>query len=82
MAPAAARQRVLDVSALPPPEPLVRVLAELETLRPGEYLCMRHRREPCLLYPRLLALGFDYRTRPGAHTAYEILIWRRGEEAP
>lgn len=40
---------------------------------------MLHRREPHLLFPELDARGFDYRMQSGAHTAFEILIWRCGD---
>lgn len=74
-----AQERLLDVSHLEPPEPLVRVLAEVEALQPGEYLRMLHHRDPVPLYPLLEEQGFAYETRPGKQTAFEILIWRRGD---
>ena len=40
------RERLLDVRGLEPPEPLERVLAEMETLGTDERICMVHRREP------------------------------------
>jgi hypothetical protein len=74
-----AREHLLDVSDLEPPEPLLRVLAELDTLARGEYLRMLHRLEPLPLYPILREHGFEHETRAGTHSAYEILIWRRGD---
>ncbi len=76
------RERVLDVSALPPPEPLERALEALDRLAPGEYLRLLHRREPRLLYPQLEARGFCYRVRPGQGVPFEVLIWRKGDRAP
>ncbi|RMD71081.1 MAG: DUF2249 domain-containing protein [Gammaproteobacteria bacterium] len=75
-----ARERVLDVSDLPPPEPLQKALEAAENLAPGEYLRLIHRREPLLLYPQLEARGFCYRVRPGRTSAFEVLIWRQGDE--
>lgn len=74
-----ARERVLDVTGLPPPEPLERALAALPELGRGEYLRMLHWREPFPLYAILHDLGFAYSVRAGGGTPYEILIWRRGD---
>jgi len=69
----------LDVSVLEPPEPMERVLAAVDELRPGEYLHLLHRREPFPLYPILEEMGFAFMTRPGRAAAYEIFVWRRGD---
>jgi len=61
------------------PEPLLRALAELESLRPGDYLRMLSRRDPLLLYPLLESQDFSYRQRRGEDGVYEILIWRNGD---
>ncbi len=68
----------LDVSDLEPPEPLVRALAEIDTLEEGQYLHMRHRREPCLLYPNLEQRGFAHLTRASG-SGFDVFIWRRGD---
>jgi uncharacterized protein (DUF2249 family) len=52
----------LDVSELPPPEPLVKILETLETLPPGSTLLVHHARRPIHLYPRLDALGCQHET--------------------
>jgi len=69
-------ERVIDVSELEPCEPLERTLDALETLAPGERLCVLHRREPHLLYPILAERGYRWETTPGARSAFEIRIWR------
>ncbi len=74
-------ERRLDVSDLEPCEPLERTLEALATLAPGERLCVLHRREPRLLYPLLAEQGFEWSTREGGEQAFEIRIWRRGDEA-
>jgi hypothetical protein len=56
-------------------------MAAVSELTPGEYLCMRHRREPFPLYEALAEMGFAYRVRDGVHTRYEILIWRADDPA-
>jgi uncharacterized protein (DUF2249 family) len=52
----------LDVRALPPPEPMVRVLERLDTLAQGETLEVLLGRRPLFLYPQLEARGFAHRT--------------------
>ena len=73
-------ERVLDVSALEPCEPLERSLAAAEELAPGDHLRILHRREPFPLYDLLAARGFAHRTVPGTRTAFEVLVWRRDDE--
>ncbi len=66
----------LDVSDLEPPEPLVKVLAKIDALAEGEYLHVRHRREPCLLYPNLEQRGFDHLSCSNG-SEFHIFIWRK-----
>jgi TusA-related sulfurtransferase len=47
----------IDCSGLEPPEPMVRVLAALETLVPGQVLFALLAREPLFLFPELTARG-------------------------
>jgi uncharacterized protein (DUF2249 family) len=72
-------ERQLDVSHLEPCEPLERTLEAIQTLQPGDYLRVIHRREPHLLYPLLDKGGFSWHTRPGDGPAWEIFIWQRGD---
>lgn len=74
-----AREHILDVSDLEPPEPLQRVLEALSELGEGDYLHMLHRREPLLLYPELEQRGFRYLTITGGNHECELLIWRDGD---
>lgn len=48
----------LDNRDLDPPEPMVRILAAAEKLRPGETLSALLRREPVFLFPQLEKRGF------------------------
>ena len=75
------RERLLDVSGLEPPDPLMLTLAAAEELAEGGYLRMLHRRDPCLLPDNLRQRGFDFVIRPGAQTAVEVFIWRKGDHA-
>ena len=53
---------IVDVRGLEPPEPMVRVLGRLDTLRPGQRLVVLHERRPMLLYPQLEDRGFVHET--------------------
>jgi len=75
-----AREVVLDVSELEPPEPLVQSLAAIGQLQRGDYLRLMHRRRPCLLYDNLQQRGFSSETRAGRMVACEVLIWRTGDD--
>jgi hypothetical protein len=54
--------RTIDVSHLPPPLPMVRILETLRDLGPGETLLVNHTRRPIHLYPKLDALGCTHET--------------------
>ena len=66
---------LLDVSDLAPPEPLERTLEAADELKPGQFLRMLHRRDPCMLYANLDENGFKYFQRKGLTTAVELFIW-------
>jgi len=74
-------ERILDLCNLEQPEPLLRALAELESLLPGDYIRMLCHRDPLLLYPMLESQGFSYTRRRDSDNAYEILIWRASDVA-
>ena len=71
---------LLDARLLEAPEPLLRATATLETLAPGCFLHMIHRRRPELLYPQLAADGFSVETLETEPGCFHILIWRDGDE--
>jgi uncharacterized protein (DUF2249 family) len=50
-----------DNRDLEPPEPMVRALAALEELRPGETMTVLLRREPVFLFPELGKRGHEWR---------------------
>lgn len=66
---------LLDVSELEPPEPLTLTLEAAAQLKPGQYLRMLHRREPCMLFGNLDDNHFRYYQRKGTTTAVEVFIW-------
>jgi uncharacterized protein (DUF2249 family) len=51
----------LDNRDLDPPEPMVRILAALERLAPGQTLCALLSREPVFLFRELTKRGHDWR---------------------
>ncbi|MGH7300488.1 MAG: DUF2249 domain-containing protein [Candidatus Rokuibacteriota bacterium] len=53
---------VLDVRGLEPPQPMVRVLEEIDRLGSGAELEVRHDRRPIFLYPQLDERGFMHET--------------------
>lgn len=75
------QERVLNVSDLPPPEPLEKVLEAIDTHTSGQYIRMLHCREPFPLYGILENIGFKHLTRLGQETSFEIFIWRKGDAA-
>lgn len=74
-----AREIILDVSELEPPEPLVLTMEAANQLQAGEYVRMLHRRDPCLLYAQLEENNYQYRQRKGVSTAVELFIWRKDD---
>jgi uncharacterized protein (DUF2249 family) len=73
----ASDRAVLDVRGLEPPQPMQRVLEEIERLGPGAELEVRHDRRPLFLYPQLDERGFVHETDEPEPGLVRILI-RRG----
>jgi uncharacterized protein (DUF2249 family) len=71
---------LLDVRGLEPPEPMVQILARLDTLRPGQRLVVLHDRRPMLLYPQLDERGFVHNTEELGPSLVRIVI--RGPASP
>lgn len=65
----------LDVSGLEPPEPLERILDALADLPEGDWLRVRHRREPHPLYGMLRNMDYRWYTVARSPDDFEILIW-------
>lgn len=72
----APRRVVLDVRGLEPPQPMVRVLEEIDRLGPGAELEVRHDRRPVFLYPQLDERGFAHETDEPERGLVRILIRR------
>jgi uncharacterized protein (DUF2249 family) len=71
------RRTVLDVRGLEPPQPMVRVLEEIDRLGPGAELEVHHDRRPMFLYPQLEERGFTHQTDEPEPGLVRILI-RKG----
>lgn len=67
---------VLDVRGLEPPQPMLRVLEQLDALGPGRRLEVLHDRRPVFLYPQLEDRGFVHETDEPAAGLVRILISR------
>lgn len=65
----------IDVSELEPPEPMERILARLQQLKPGQLIRVRHRREPFPIYPMLEQAGYKHCCIPSGTEAFLIYIW-------
>jgi len=72
-------ERILDVSDMEAPEPLLRAVAALETLPHGDYLRFRHRMKPCHLYAAMEKKGLAWDTRHGEVVECELFIWHQGD---
>ena len=72
-----AREHVLDVCGLEPPEPFERVLDALDHLGPGDQLKVVIDRRPVPLFRALERNGFAYREATGQDLLLEITIWRK-----
>ena len=68
-------EQTIDVSALEPPEPLEQILDHLADLVPGDWLRVRHRRDPVPLYRMLRDMGYHWQTTCVAAEHFEIVIW-------
>jgi len=71
------KKRNLDVRGLEAPEPLERILGELDSLQSDEQLDVTHWREPLLLYPILVERAWQYKTEYDEKArTYLISIWK------
>ncbi|HXV31663.1 MAG TPA: DUF2249 domain-containing protein [Sinorhizobium sp.] len=65
----------LDLTELDPPEPMVRILAAAERMRPGEVLFALLSREPLFLFPELAKRGHQWAGNfDETRTTFRILV--------
>ena len=48
----------IDVRGLPPPQPIVSILALVESIRDATPVVVHHERDPLFLYPELAEIGW------------------------
>lgn len=73
--------RSFDFSDLDPPQPMVRILSELESMSPGEVLFAVLAREPLFLFPELTKRGHKWAGNyDSAGTAFRIMVKRGASE--
>ena len=48
----------IDVRGLPPPQPMVSILALVESIRDSTPVVVHHERDPLFLYPELAEIGW------------------------
>lgn len=66
----------LDCSLMEPPEPMLRVLEQLDRLKQGEGIKMLHRMKPRLLFPKLQERGWNFRVIEQTPDQIEVRIWQ------
>ena len=72
-----AMEYLLNAVDMEPPEPFVRTMEMIQDLQPGDYLRLRHRREPFPLYDNLNQSGFSFITCTGGDVEYDVFIWSK-----
>ena len=65
----------LDCNLMEPPEPILRVLEQLDHLK-GEGIKMLHRMKPRLLFPKLQERGWNFRDIELTPDQVEVRIWK------
>lgn len=71
--------RSFDLSDLDPPQPMVRILSELETMQPGEVLFAVLAREPLFLFPELTKRGHKWAGNFDATASAFRMMIKRGK---
>jgi len=66
----------LDVSCLPAPEPMTRIIQALAELTEQQVLQVHHRREPFPLYEKLTCAGWLYSCRQIKEESFVIYIYQ------
>jgi len=67
----------LDVSSLPAPEPMTKIIQSLALLTKQQFLQVHHRREPFPLYEKLTTAGWQYCCQQQTEESFIIYIYQR-----
>ncbi|MCL4767203.1 MAG: DUF2249 domain-containing protein [Hyphomicrobiaceae bacterium] len=66
----------IDVRGLPPPEPMVAVIALIERPETGDIIIVHLEREPVFLFPELDERGWSYEPIPGDPGEFRLRLTR------
>jgi uncharacterized protein (DUF2249 family) len=69
----------LDVRALSPPEPMMRILEVIPQVDEKTLLLVHHHREPLFLYEKLQARGYHWHVKKIDENYFHVKIWKNGE---
>ena len=70
------KEIVLDVSEFEAPEPLIRAVVALESLKEDEILLFVHRMNPRHLFNEIAVRGLFYTVIADEPNRFELKIWR------
>ncbi|MBV1902698.1 MAG: DUF2249 domain-containing protein [Marinosulfonomonas sp.] len=64
----------IDVRTLPPPDPMVAILGQIERPDQNGPITVHHDREPIYLYPELAERGWQYQIIPGEPGEVRLIL--------
>jgi len=67
---------IIDVSDLPAPEPMTKIIQTLVTITTQQFLLVHHRREPFPLFEKLTSAGWLYSCQQQTPDDYQIYIYK------
>lgn len=71
--------QTLDNRGLEPPQPMMRTLKNLESMKKGEQLAIINDRRPMFLYEELDDLGYLHETEAQDDGSFKITITKTGD---
>jgi len=71
------KEVVIDVSALPAPEPMQQIIAALAQLNAEQVLKVIHRRQPFPLFEQLLKSDWEYQCDELSNELFHIYIFKK-----
>ncbi len=74
------RMKIIDVRDLEMPQPMMKILETLDTLKPGEALFVEHKRIPQFLLPELEKKNYLWTTKKLSDDHTRMLIYKKHEE--
>lgn len=71
--------KILDNRGLEPPQPMIRTLKNLESMKNGEQIAIINDRRPMFLYEELDDLGYLHETEVLEDGSFKITITKTGD---